>query len=123
MTIKSWKEENYPIDAKDLRESSDRECIEHSLKKFEGTKKENLKKHNVILYKGDIYFTNGLTCFSFNGLTCALCQKYCLRESSCSNCPLSKIGKQCSASESPWKIFLKDNNPIPMIRALKECLR
>lgn len=129
MTIKTWMAEYYPISAKSFIESSDEECIMHSLKKFEGAKKENLKKHNVVLYEGDIYtsfhddnFANSIPSFSFDSFTCALCQKYCLEELSCKNCPLYRIEKWCNVDIGPWDLFLKGGNPIPMIKALEEAL-
>lgn len=45
MSIKTWKEEFYPV--KPRKSMTTKEAIEHSLRKWEGLRKSNLKKHGL----------------------------------------------------------------------------
>jgi hypothetical protein len=74
MTIETWKEEFYTEDANVAGDGSDMECLDHSIKKWNGVLPENLKKHQLAKdYKCISDEDYGL---NIDGSTCALCQKY-----------------------------------------------
>jgi hypothetical protein len=123
MSIESWKEEFYPVTAKEIAEhGTEQELIEHSLKKWNGLTKENLEKHQLTKKFFSISDNKGKY-FSADGGSCALCQKY---DDICSDCPLSKVRDniECSAEtdeeeengqRSPWFEWTTNNNPEYMI--------
>jgi hypothetical protein len=121
MSIKTWKKEFY---TKPLKKWSDKECAEHTLKKYTGTMKSNLKRHGVV--------KSGLTClsdditinfFEFGADSCSFCKKY--YQYDCEGCPLEELGKGCLFSEtlSPYEYFCSDNNPKPMINLMKRIIK
>jgi len=117
-----WMEKYYPVGAETLADASDIECTQHSLNKWRGLTKEVLEKYGLIVYihiiKGDNYK------FYIDCGSCALCQKYIEKISSCRNCPLCKqLGSACDYMyDSPYNIFTKKGNPLPMIEALEKTL-
>lgn len=138
MSIKTWKEEFYPVAPK--KRMSTLEAIEHSLRKWEGLRKSNLKKHDVfkIFFGDNIVESDSSECFLVNSSTCALCQKFYKSEisrdedgnfvslSNCAKCPLAKVLENpCDHGEekSPYGEFVNNGNPAPMISALKKALR
>jgi hypothetical protein len=78
LSFKTWKEEFYAEDAQNFVERSDMECVEHSIKKWEGALPENLEKHGKNLnYTSACVYTNAQKLkLEFDSETCALCQKY-----------------------------------------------
>jgi hypothetical protein len=132
MSIESWKQEFYPIEAIELVNdgASDIELIRHSLRKWkDGTSQKALLKHNVKysacaiedLDPKDTYNRH----FSFSGNTCTLCQKYILIEKVCDNCPLRQyLGRPCdSGSTSKPNIYNSSRNDTsPMVEALENTL-
>jgi len=117
-----WIDKYYPVGAETLADASDIECTQHSLNKWRGLTKDVLEKYDLVssvsLIEGDNYR------FYIDGDSCALCQKYIEKTSSCRNCPLYKqIGSSCdSGYDSPYKNFTKKGNPLPMIEALEKTL-
>jgi hypothetical protein len=108
MSFKSWKVEFYAEDAKDLVERSDMECVEHSIKKWEGALPENLAKHSKSLnYTGARVSTNaGKYVLEFDSETCALCQKY---------------PEDCHTdAESRFENFLDQTKKCPILRETGE---
>ena len=135
MSVKSWKKEFYgPIKP---ATSSWLKACEHSLRKWEGATKKNLKKHD--LQKSDegieekweddedYWNTDSL---DFNNDTCALCQRAdkLLAKTSdryvhrCTVCPLVAIqgGVDCTDIESPFDIYYETGNPTKMIASLRK---
>lgn len=128
-----WLEEFYPIPAADLKKASDEECLNHSIRKWSGLLKKNLKKHKV---KFSNYAVEGDS-FKLHiaGNTCALCKKHFKVDNIksgkillCETCPLyTVLGHSCDTCGEGEKyalfhraILLK--RPILMINALKKCL-
>lgn len=110
MSTTSWKEEFYPVPAKDVPVEK---ATAHSLQKWNGLRKENLGRHD--LTAPPIAVDSG---------TCALCLHH-----ECSACPLalSRDGTPCAEYDalrdpaySPWEAWVGDGDPEPMIEAL-EC--
>jgi len=123
MSIKSWKEEFYPVTAKEVNTyGTDKELIEHSLKKWNGLRKENLEKHQIA--KGHYSLSDiEKEYFSADGGSCALCQRY---DDNCEGCPLEKVRGSVACSDetknediantrSPWHEWTHNDNPEPMI--------
>lgn len=118
MSYKTWKAEFYPVEAVDYPED---QAIEHSLQKWTGLLPENLRKHDIILdgrYVGE-YTDYELLCVNFAAGEYDDEGNCVVRE--CERCPLSQyLGRPCDESDnSPYKKFIDDGNPIPMIDALK----
>ena len=126
MTLATWKKEFYP--KKPSKRMTKREAVEHSLTKWRGLTKANLKKHDVrIDFAGDV--ADDKNFLSISSSSCALCAKYQDFDSSleqvCLQCPLYQLlGKRCDSGEdSPFAIWVHDVNPRPMIRALEKTLK
>jgi len=120
MSIQSWKEEFYPVEAKDVPKE---QAIQHSIRKFEGLREENLEKHGVL----DDHFVIcnfGIGDFTLGCSSCALCLLYLAKsqyvEEKCQVCPLFQVrgGVSCDQERqdedlSPWHNRFK--NPEHMI--------
>ena len=80
MTEKSWVKEFYRVPAENITGASAEKCVLHSLRKWEGARKKNLKKHG--LTRAPI---------RFGAKTCSLCvwfrEPYDL-DHGCAECPL-----------------------------------
>lgn len=115
MTIKSWKKEFYPVPAENAAKT-DLMALRHTLKKYLGLRKENIKKHELLHLRNVIQDDND--CFVFSGNTCALCEKY---NDNCDNCPITKQeGESCNGSDDNVYLQLANNgNPEPMIELMK----
>lgn len=115
MSFKTWKEEFYPI--KPTKRMTTIEAIEHSIQKWEGLRRENLKRHEVIL-NHDNRAVHGEDSGRLNidVESCALCVKFRLEDRDywdivegeevyvgegdpCQNCPLyiSRGGYACDS--------------------------
>lgn len=116
MSEQTWLEEFYPIPADKCRGGI--AAIKHSLRKWQGALRENLKKHN--LTKPPI---------EYNTETCSLCVRYELEPnfdlSVCRKCPIYKtIAKNCMVAYSASvNHFVSPTNPEPMIKLLKKTLK
>ena len=96
--------------------------------------KKNRKKHGLSLDNFTI-FGAVPTChrridmnsMAINGSSCALCQRCRGRGSviECSQCLVTKTtGQPCDAGDdSPWDSWALHDDPKPMIKVLKKCLR
>lgn len=127
MSLKTWKEEFYPVDAESV---SEEDALDHSLRKWIGLKPENLKKHGVfkvsgwrsIVDKNDEYDS-----MLIDGVSCSLCKFYLGDEvdSQCESCPLTaqRGGRACDEStepgsyfnDSPYANFTERDDPQAMI--------
>lgn len=119
MTIKTWKEEFYPIAAdSDEAKESDRSALLHSIHKWQGLEEENLKKHNITAKRLNAYF-------DIDSETCALCQRSEYSWDTCEDCVLRKSrGGRCDVkipgeSISPYDAWICDLDPAPMIALLE----
>lgn len=123
MSLKTWKEEFYPIRAKHVSEEED--AVEHSLRKWIGLRKENLDKHRIST--GWIGISDGDEYVYIDSSTCALCQRYFDDEAvnECASCPLfDLLGKRCdNGDDSPFVIWGEYENPEPMIAALEQLVK
>ena len=123
MSIESWNAEFYPIPADEVPVD---QAIAHSLRKWEGLRKENLDRHKLSQIGRRIESRSGRQ-FWVNEGSCALCHHYLSDgDVSCDNCPLSiaRGGFPCDRSlpdesEAPWHEFEEEGNPGPMIFWLK----
>lgn len=126
MSIKSWKKEFYPITARQAAEQSRVRATEHSLRKWIGLRKSNLNRHELFVgdYESDIQDEN--ESFPIRSISCALCEKFD-QGKNCTECPLfeSRGGVRCDspATNSPFTCWTLDNNPAPMIKALRKALK
>lgn len=126
MSIKTWKKEFYPVSAQSV---SKKNSIAHSLRKWQGLTKANIKKHDLIRDGACLESSDGFNYFSVDSDSCALCQKYIdhnrADDISCFECPLyDLLGKSCDqGNKSPYVIWWDTGNALPMINALKKILK
>lgn len=127
MSLKSWKEEFYPIAASEVARE---QAVQHSLQKWIGLRPENLKLHGVELQTSSFpptltsaHDSDALQIFS---KSCALC-KYYAQNDGCEGCPLQVANDEtmCDATrgESPWFDFVEREDPERMISLLEKALR
>lgn len=107
MTDSTWAREFYPIAAVHMLKSSDKECLEHSLRKWVGLRDVNLTKHLV----KKPHFPSAQSC--------ALCVKH-LTDGNCNSCPICKIrdNLDCGDPEGPYQHYQDTQDPEPMIELL-----
>lgn len=123
MSIETWKAEFYPTNPR--KRMTKLEAIEHSLKKYEGTTKNAMAKHKVMMAGGMTLEDDNLDSFSFDAETCALCVKYMDRNygDSCYKCPLKMAaGRDCLHPTSEYEKFCVGDNR-PMLKLLRGMLR
>lgn len=136
MSLKNWKKEFYspmvPATKSWLK------ACEHSLRKWEGATKANLRKHELHWngagveekIEDDTEYWNAVN-LEFNDDTCALCQRadMLIAKSKpgrdvhrCSVCPLVAIqgGIDCTDMDSPFDTYYETGNPTRMIAALRK---
>ncbi len=127
MSLQTWKDEFYPV--KPSKKMSKKVAIEHSLRKWNGLLPKNLKKHG--LEKAGRFIQekqDSVADMMIDAESCALCVKYldtdCLEsENECVRCPLfNSLGEQCDGDGSPYFMWLRKDEPKPMIKALKKLL-
>ena len=109
MSLKSWLKEFYPIKADKV---SEKDALQHSLLKWRGALKTNLKKHRLKIHYKRITDKEGKY-FNFHGLTCALC---CVFRNTCVNCSLRSCG--CLYSD-----FGVTDDPKPMIKLIRAAIK
>jgi len=117
MSLASWKREFYRTPAK---KCSKRYALRHSLKKWTGLLRRNLRKHSIKLYGGYFLEDKDYNEFYINADTCALCVHY---HDDCDKCPLGKYSGSCDTIESPYNKFNKHNKVLPMINAIKATIK
>lgn len=126
MSLNSWKQEFYQgrikVAAKDPITAT-----QHSLKKWKGLKAKNLEKHALRPFFGDIENQKTGKEFSIDNSTCALCvhtQAISISRGDCSRCPIvAATGAKCDGEGSPYGMWIKNNDPKPMIQLLKATLK
>ncbi|KKN98990.1 hypothetical protein LCGC14_0142350 [marine sediment metagenome] len=131
MSLATWKKEFYRTPADKV---SKRYALRHSLKKWLGLKPANLKKHDVVLYDGNVMNKSDVTddeddCdrdiayLRIDDSTCALCKTHDPRRSGdCGKCPLTEIDAECLDPESPFDQFMWSWDVKPMIKALQKAV-
>mgnify|MGYP001310501769 CR=1 FL=1 len=137
MSIQSWYNENYPIDAELV--SDEGEAIEHSIRKWKGFLPENLAKHGVKIdtldqVEGTLIDENSKGAWDYaitplnldSGSSCALCEMFFRPLPSdipCAKCPIVKSGQlYCFNTKSAYMLSYPDK-PELMIEALEVALR
>lgn len=123
MSLKSWKDEYYPVPASEAEDP-----LEHSILKWTGLLKKNIKKHELTQSRngGCLYeditelYEKYSNCFNIDASTCALCVRYLPDDlHSCPKCPLNKyLGGRCDM-DGPYIDFIYRHDARPMLRALK----
>lgn len=129
MSLATWKKEFYPKSANSRM--SKRDAILHSIRKWEGLRKENLRKHGLKfeIVSKSIVDKNGSE-MEIDVSSCALCVKYYYSNKNldrCVECPLQKtLGRPCDQDDaSVYNRFLRSvrRTPEPMIKALNLTLK
>ena len=129
MSMKTWREEFYPVSAATARRRSWRWAAKHSLRKWEGLKEENLRKHDVRYSPEDnaVVGANGAR-LRLDGETCALCYKAQEAEEAdlsmngCDLCPLALVGYNCSSCESAYH-RARSYDPAKRSSGLRDLIR
>lgn len=128
MSLRTWKKEFYP--KAPTKRMTELQAIEHSLQKWKGLRKANLKKHGVFQDGANVWengaFDDWITAnrdtFVFDSKSCALCVKHFLnpKESSCEKCPLAALhgGTTCMDMDSVYENSVENENPSSMIESL-----
>ena len=127
MSLKTWKKEFYPVPASKVSKEN---AVAHSLKKWQGLTKTNLKKHSVIHDVDHNKITDGKDFLGIEASSCALCCHHYESGPGCPTCPLS-IARgvvecaSCTPREetAPYSYWVFHSNPAPMIRWLKKALK
>lgn len=122
MTLKTWKAEFYPKEAK--ARMSKKSAIEHSIQKWIGLRKENLEAHGLVADSHQVLIYEDIDSdrLRIDSRSCALCHKYALmQEDECEKCPLYLyLGGRCDSVETPYFVWRRTGDPEPMIDALQE---
>lgn len=126
MSLATWKKKFYATPASSVRGRVN--CVKHSLRKWRGLRKSNLRAHDILQDYKNIYGIAG-ECLTIDEVSCALCQQY-VDDSAlaqrCIRCPLSKTldDRRCDWKEdSPYGKWLETGDALPMIRALERTLK
>lgn len=152
MSLDTWKEKFYPVDASEFREGLFKrftkiDTIEHSLTKWKGLTDENLKEHG--LKHATYYICTDLKVLPkdakyqslrINSKTCSLCVRYYNLDkensNSCNECPISDFkvaylkNNMDHLTEADlefnccqeYDYFLALGDPKPMIDLLQDTL-
>lgn len=127
MSLQSWKEEFYPVDASEVKKE---DALAHSLKKWIGLRYENLERHNVARHGS--YLEDGEYSFMVTADSCALCAHYLTPKPGvfrCGACPLAEaIGASCDQElvvgiPAPYFAFTRHGNPEPMIMHIEHAIK
>lgn len=121
MSLASWKEEFYPTDAADC---SEKDALEHSIRKWKGIREEALEKHGLLIGGNDNMICEahypGESFLAFSPKTCALCWRYSTGVFNCDRCPVVQGGHTgCYNPPSLYQAFFWDLDPEPMIEMLE----
>lgn len=117
MSIKTWKAAYYP---KPANKTTEEEALDHSIRKWEGLRKKDLKKHDGDHIRLQIHFKDGSV--RIDASTCSLCHHYFWTEGTdvaCVACPIFRAnGRTCSDEYSKAASF--DLKITPMLRLLRK---
>lgn len=109
MSIETWKQEFYPVPASEAT-SDVHTALDHSIRKWTGLLKKNLKKHGLTASWPRIW--EGRKSFPITTDTCALCHLY---HDACDLCPLGGCGPF-----SAFCIWAEIGDARPMLTKLKQ---
>lgn len=128
MSLKTWMESYYP---KPADQTTEKEALDHSIRKWDGLQPEALAEHAVKRECDDFIVDANHDVFEVNSGTCALCYHFDNPEGEgCAGCPLyeSRDQTRCDhqseadieADEpSPYTAFFDDGDPAPMLAELR----
>lgn len=123
MTLASWKKEFYRVEADAVPEEK---ALAHSIRKWTGLLKKNLKKHGLIRFHKSALVDRRGEYFWADADSCALCAHYIFGPPRCGECPLvkSRSGIDCTKTGhdegvSPYRAFYEHGDARPMLRVLK----
>ena len=131
MSLSSWKKEYYPIPAS---RCSKKNALDHSIRKWTGLLKVNLKKHGLRADAGELLDGKHTTGFGIDCESCALCHYYMDIRMNCGACPLALANKGVPCDGHYWdddhstllgqySRFLQFDNARPMLNLLKKAKR
>lgn len=145
MSMRNWMAKFYPTPASRVTKDA---AIDHSICKWEGLTKVNLKQFNIRVAGSMLFSTDSPADdpdLHIGGHSCALCKVFGNNPAIgnhpainwhdqharfCMGCPLalSRGGVPCDVrangeTASPWAKWIGDNDPRPMIVALKRAKR
>lgn len=121
MSLETWKQEFYDVDAQDVAAERDMlKCLEHSIKKWNGLTEDNLEKHECFIdtIDGTAAVSDGWDYLYLDSESCSLCilsTRISIEQEiydDCSPCPLKNCQKE-------YLEFSEDYNPMPMIELLQ----
>jgi hypothetical protein len=114
MSLETWKEEFYPVPADQVKA---KDALEHSLRKWQGLRKEALEKHQLTHTKlHHIRCRASQRQLKIDSTSCALCFFY-MDANDCEDCLLRPRCDQ--TDDSPFCVWRISGDPEPMIAALK----
>lgn len=126
MSLKTWKEEFYPVPASEAS-GSELEALRHGRLKWEGLHPLSLLRHGVHQKGSMIRALDGE--FWAGSLSCALCERH-LHPSprrGCGTCSLNKLrGVPCDAGRggdpAPWDQWIDSGNAEPMLDLIQRAI-
>lgn len=132
MSLVTWKEEFYPVDASEACQSVV-EALKHAVHKWRGALPENLERHHVRLSGSNLREKGASAAESLFGATgCSLCLYDGNYRKNCTSCALrNHLGCRCYGSaaspdqadnNSVYLQAINDGNVRPMINALEQTL-
>ena len=125
MSLAQWKKKYYPIDAESVSQA---DAVEHSIRKWVGLYKTNLRKCGIKTRYG-ITLEDRKEIFVVGIGTCALCHHYfSATEKECETCPLAIVrgNVSCDTLNSeieaipPYQEFMRSGNVRPMLKWLRK---
>lgn len=132
MSVDSWQEE-YCTEVEAAARESEIAAITHSLKKWKGLRMVNLQDHFVVASGSELKDPAGVK-FNVTSQSCALCVRHTVNGAiKCKLCSITKtIGVPCDRVQQfgefgnhplpPWQMFIRFENPEPMIQTLLQTL-
>lgn len=141
MSLDTWKQEHYPVEADDASlKDNPLASTRHSLIKWYGLRDKVLYKHGLKARSGMLFDPNSKARFDIDSDTCALCANYYHTSDDsrdirrCLDCPLAQQREQdgkptpCdfrlkTEDRPPYHVWDESNNPEPMIEALEATYR
>lgn len=135
MSLATWKEEFYPVPADEAKGDA-LAAVDHSLKKWEGLRPDNLKKHQcraagTAISDGAVEtVTEEDEYMALDCTSCALCKYNDAHGGNyCDNCPITMAtGQPCDDGYgdrededglAPWDEWTSNTNPEAMIAVLE----
>jgi hypothetical protein len=103
-------------------------AIDASIKKWDGVKKINLKKHRVFTalegHEPCTLTDKTASKFELSGWSCPLCALFTARNGTCVGCPLAETGNGCGVRDSAYPKYASGYAPAStVVSALKKARR